>query len=256
MKYVEQQCFFGDLRYKHLNGDTLESPMPIANKMESLLETAAQRRKLVLDRLRRSAGQPVVDTTHEIAEKDMQNMCNDWFWDVDSWMNEDNLPIYHDLRWRKPNKAQQMAKKAWSTYKFHLAGSKFLLHKLIQLPIVAQCSANSSASAEQPASLMKCISDLQEHMKTDEYKTAVERSQRRANDHRRLSKQIWEASQWLSKGKVLSMKAQNGQFWELYKWEQELVEEYDGGKLERSLQNLVNQRAPIYRGIGASVQCS
>ena len=137
-----------------------------------------------------------------------------------------------------------------------MAGSKFLLHKLIQLPIIAQCSANPSDSAEQRASLMKCINDLHEHMKTAEYKAAVERSQKRANNHRRLSKQIWEASQRLAKGKVLSMKALNGQFWELNKWEQQLVEDYDGGKLERSLKSLLNQRAPIYRGIGASVQCN
>ena len=42
--------------------------------MEPLLETAAERRQLVLDRLRGSAAQPVVDTTHEIAEKDMKDM--------------------------------------------------------------------------------------------------------------------------------------------------------------------------------------
>ena len=148
--------------------------------MECLLDTAAEKRKLVLDRLRSSAAQPVVDTTHEIEEKDMQKMYNDWRWDVDSWMNEDKQSIHHNLRWYEPNKAQQMAKKAFNAYKFHLAGSKFLLHKLIQLPIIAQCSANPSDSAEQPASLMKCINDMRQHMQSAEYKKAVERSQKRA----------------------------------------------------------------------------
>ena len=145
-------------------------------RMEPLLETAAERRQLVLDRLRGSAAQPVVDTTHEIAEKDMKNMYYDWRWDVDSWMDEDNARIYHELREAsliQSLHAQKFAKKAFSAYMFHLAGSKFLLHKLIQLPILAQCSAEQPASAQLPASLMKFINDLQEHKNTPEYKAAV-----------------------------------------------------------------------------------
>ena len=150
--------------------------------MEPLLETAALRRQLVLDRLRGSAAQPVVDTTHEITDKDMKDMYNDWRWDVDSWMDEDKVRIYHLLRCTGRGwKAQQIAKKAFSAYMFDLAGSKFLLHKLIQLPILAQCSAEQPASAQLPACLMKCINDLQEHKKTPKYKAAVEHSQKRAN---------------------------------------------------------------------------
>ena len=134
-----------------------------------------------------------------------------------------------------------MALEAFDAYKSELAGSKFLLPKLIQLPIIAQCSAASSDSAEQPASLMKCISDFEEHVKTDEYKAAVERSQRRADDLRRLSRQIWDANWWLAKGKEVSMKAQQGQFWNLKKWEKKLVQEYDSGKLEVALKKRLDQ---------------
>ena len=79
------------------------------------------------------------------------------------------------------NAAQQMGKTCFSTYLFQLAGSKFLLRKLIQLPILAQCSAEPPASDEQPASLMKCMHDLQKHKKTPEYKEAFERAQKRAH---------------------------------------------------------------------------
>ena len=140
---------------------------------------------------------------------------------------------------------------AFDVYKSELAGSKFLLHKLIQLPIIAQCSAVPSDSAEQPASLMKCINDFQKYMKTHEYKAAAERSQRRADDLRRLSKQIWDASWWLAQGKEASMKAQQGQLWNLKKWEQNLVKEYDSGKLDIALKKLLDQQRPIYRSIGA-----
>ena len=157
-----------------------EQCLELGIKMEPLLETAALRRQLVLDRLRGSAAQPVVDTTHEITDKDMKDMYNDWRWDVDSWMDEDKVRIYHHLtRAGLLQQAQQIAKKAFRAYMFDLAGSKFLLHKLIQLPILAQCSAEQPASAQVPASLMNYMNDLQEHKQTPEYKAAVERSQKR-----------------------------------------------------------------------------
>ena len=48
------------------------------------------------------------------------------------------------------------------------------------------------------------------------------------------------------------MRAQMGEYYNLQEWEQKLVEEYDGGKLERSLKQLLEQRIPNYKGIGAS----
>ena len=247
MQFLEEQCF------KSASGGTLKNPMPFGIKMERLLETAAKRRKLKLEHLRRSAAQPVPDLTHEIEEMDMQIMYNEWLWDMDAWMNEENRKTFHDLGWkkRKPVEAQQMAVEAFDVYKSELAGSKFLLHKLIQLPIIAQCSAAPSDSAELPASLMKCINDWQEHKKTDEYKAAVERSQRRAEDLSYLSKRIWHANWLLAKGKEASMLAQQGQFRNLEKWQKKLVKEYDSGRLEISLKKLLDKQTPIYRTIGA-----
>ena len=74
MQFIQEQCFFGDMCVKKPNGDNLESPVPFSIKMEWLLETAAERRRLLLNRLRRSAAQPVVDAIHEIEENDMQSM--------------------------------------------------------------------------------------------------------------------------------------------------------------------------------------
>ena len=74
MQFIQEQCFFGDMCVKKPNGDNLESPVPFSIKMEWLLETAAERRRLLLNRLRRSAAQPVVDAIHEIEENDMRSM--------------------------------------------------------------------------------------------------------------------------------------------------------------------------------------
>ena len=115
--------------------------------------------------------------------------------------------------------------------------------------------------AEPPAALyslgralMKCVSDLQEHKKSDTYKAAVERSKKRASDDSRLSKQIWEKTKVLSKAKALSKKAAEGHLYNLSSEEQQLVEDYDCGRLGKSLRSLVAQRAPVYRGVGASVE--
>ena len=257
MKFLEEQCFLRDLCYKgDLYGDSLEEPVPHSVKMECLLETAAKRRKRVLERLRHSAAQPVFDMEHEIADKDMQNMYNDWRWDVNSWMNEEKRKIYNDLRWNRPEDASQFLKEAFDMYLLQLAGSKFLLDKVIQLPIIAQCNATPSDSAEQPASLMKCINELPVYMETDEYKASVRIAQKRTQDDRRLSEKIWKADWWLARGKEFSMRAQNGEDSQLQKWERKLANEYDDGKLERCLKDLLNQWTRRHRSFGASVQRS
>ena len=94
-------------------------------------------------------------------------------------MKSDNLPWYYDLLDRGQNqRAHQMAKGGFGTYCFHLSGKKYLLQMLLQLPILAQCSASEPELVEVPA-LTQWITDLQEHKQTPEYKAAVERSQKR-----------------------------------------------------------------------------
>ena len=171
-------------------------------------------------------------------------------------MSEKNLRIYYEHETAgRYNEAQKLGKRCFSTYKFHLAGSKFLLHKLIQLPILAQCNAWKGGAA-QPASLTKCIKDLEEHKKSREYMAAVERSKKRGDDHVRLSKQIWKETQTLAKATKLSKQAKEGHYCDLDATEQKLVEAYDCGRLELSLRQLVSLKTPTYRGVGAAVQCS
>ena len=74
-EFIEAECFRGTLCYRTPYGDWLDKPVPLAVKMESLLEKAAEKRRHVLNKLRRSAVQPVVNTTYEIAEHDMVDMC-------------------------------------------------------------------------------------------------------------------------------------------------------------------------------------
>ena len=53
MNFIEGECFFGDLGFENSNGDSVSTPIALQVKMEGLLESAAERRQLVLDGLRR-----------------------------------------------------------------------------------------------------------------------------------------------------------------------------------------------------------
>ena len=101
---------------------------------------------------------------------------------------------------------------------------------------------------------MTLIEDMRVHMESDQYKAAVEKSRKKAKDHQRLSKQICNVQWHVGKGKELSQRANDGDWKKLKPWEQELVEKYDTGRLGKDLQALLDQKTPIYRGVGVSVQ--
>ena len=110
---------------------------------------------------------------------------------------------------------------------------------LLQLPILAQCSAANPEPAEISA-LTKWMTDLQRVKQTQEYKDAVRKSKPAlSRNHRRLSLQIWEASRELTEAKALSKK---GLWDDLTQEEQSLVEAYDSGRLDRRMQNLISER--------------
>ena len=259
MRFVAEKCFHGDLCHKNAYGEDLEKPMTLSSKMEILLEVAAERRKTFLKNRRWSgAAQPAPDMMHTIPEEDMRSMWNEWRKDVDSWMNRKNRKTYHDLAYHdKWHQAERMRKSFFNVYVHYLAGHRFLLHKLIQLPIIAQCNGTSSDSAEQPASIVAWIEEFGAHKESPEYNAAVAASQKKADTHKRLSKQICEAQWMVSRGKALSDRAKNGEWEQLDEDQQVLVEQYDGGKLERELKNLLHEaevRPQRYKGFGVTKQ--
>ena len=179
---------------------------------------------------------------------------NDWRADVESWMKEEKLPSYYLFLERAANgekvcyqKAHCMVRSGFSSYCHHLAGCKYLLHMLLQLPILAQCSAANPERAEIPA-LTKWITDLQRQKQTKEYNDAVRESKPALTTiYCRLSLQIREASRKLSKAKALSRKRNKGLRDDLTQEEQCLVEAYDSGRLDRRMQNLISQQTPSYK---------
>ena len=84
------------------------------------------------------------------------------------------------------------SKKPLSTFLFQLSGCKFLLHKLIELPIIAQIPSNS---VERPVAtvLMELLNSYEKHKTTSQYQEAVRRSQHHQKFQKRLSHECWWA---------------------------------------------------------------
>ena len=131
-------------------------------------------------------------------------MFNNWRKDVGEWMHEHNRKEYeylksgdkksseHALGKRASKSAHDLGKKAFNKYLFQLCGDKFLLRKLIQLPLVHD--PNSAAPPMTPqqfaTSLASFIRDLHAHYDDKEYKEAANKTPRCSQQFLQLTKQI------------------------------------------------------------------
>ena len=111
--------------------------MPLAAKMERLLETANQQRQIQLDKLR-------LPSNEKLDEDIMKQMYNDWRSQPWNWMETASYNEWEALKESGKNQAaHQFAKRRFSTFLFQLSGSNFLL-------LVQQLSVTSGSGA-QPA---------------------------------------------------------------------------------------------------------
>ena len=176
-----------------------------------------------------------------------------------AWMKDTNIDMYWKEKWKDPKSAHKWAHSAFHTFTHHLSGQKYLLHMLVKLPILAQCTTSCHLKRTEVPALEKWIEDLQRHKQTEAYKNAVKVSQPAASlNHKSLSRQIWDTHRRLSKGKELAEKRDSGDTkWDDFtKTEQELLEAYDTKKLEKKLRDFMSQKTPPekrYKGAAASV---
>ena len=184
MEYILTDCIWGDLLY---NDRDAETTMPLSRKMENLLEAVHKRRQLLLRDLLTD------DSSHYIAYTDMKNMFNNWRKDVGEWMHEHNRKEYEYLKsGDKKSSAHALGKRAFNKYLFQLCGDKFLLQKLIQLPLVRDpnSAAPPMTSQQFATSLAKFISDLHAHYDEPRYKAAAKKTRRCSDEFLHLTKRI------------------------------------------------------------------
>ena len=72
--FIHRHCFQEDLLWKNSSGDWLDHKMPLALKMETLFETAWQRRALALEHINGNSNVAVTDHTYELSSEQMQEL--------------------------------------------------------------------------------------------------------------------------------------------------------------------------------------
>ena len=183
---------------------------------------------------------------------------------MNAWMKDKNVKEYKKVKRRHRQSAHLWGRSAFNTYIHHLAGQRFLVQMLVKLPIIAQCSDPNPNRREVPA-LDKWMEDLRQHKQSDDYKNAVKMSEQNDRDNKRyrLSRKIWEANRRLWRVKRLAAERASwdedlaGKKWdELEETERELLEKYDGGKLQDELRDLMSQKTPPekrYKGVATAL---
>ena len=234
--------------------------VPIASKMEVMLGTVLEQRKLHIDRLT-AAGDPRVPPWRQrdglarlkFTSEDMKEIMNSWRLDVESWMHPSKLAVYHDSpKWH------QIGKSAFSVFLQHLSGCKFLLRRLIALPLLAEgAGAAQSGAVEEPEILRELTQEWTVYKNSEEHQKAMQKSQPRYKQER-LSKRLCEAETWYKQGAKLSRMVldKSVEFLDLTRDERQMVEDYDCRRSARILDGLLKEKmeAQPYRGAGVVLQ--
>ena len=170
----------------------------------------------------------------------MTTIINQWRDDAHSYMNEDGL---RKLKQMKPQRAFQRRRSVFSTYWFHVSGCKWLMHQLLRFPVVCDPTQAPSSSAQRPA-WNQLLCKFEEHKKSAQYCKAVEDSQRKGDDHVRLSERMCRARFDHERGKTFSFRIlhENLNFHSLSPSDQELVEDYDARRSAKKVQELIEEK--------------
>ena len=147
--------------------------------------------------------------------------------------------------------------------KFQLSGCKFLLHKLIELPIISSSLPNSphgSYHIPEIADVLKELMDAYEdHLATPQYAKAFLLSKQHQAGQLSLNQKVWWAQYNYSQGRKLSCLIRDTDitFYDLAPWKQKLVEEFDSRRSAKALDRALHQKAFMQqpdRGAGTEVQ--
>ena len=155
--------------------------------MEVLLQKTIERRSMHIEhvmekddaRVRGLTKREVLNSLH-FSHADMTTVMNAWRYDHQSWMKEETQ---NELWFFNKHKDWHgLEKRAFSAYLHQISGNKFLLHELIELPLIILNRGGpseeepSTGGREQIRGLCakttpaRLIQKWKEHKKSDEYK--------------------------------------------------------------------------------------
>ena len=264
MKYITETCFFGSLLTLDVYGEDIDTPVPLSVKMEELLRAARRQRELHIQRLRRQHPGENFPHHRKMDNDDMKEICNTWRRDVQSWMRKSTLAKHEEMERRgHMQDAHQLGKSSFSTYLFQLSGCKFLVHKLIELPIISSNSPNSPHDSYHVPEIADVLNEFidayEDHLTTPQYAKAFLLSKQHQAGQLSLNQKVWWAQYNYSQGRKLSclIRDTNINFNDLAPWKQKLVEEFDTRRSAKALDRALEQKAfrqQPYRGAGTEVQ--
>ena len=139
-------------------------------------------------------------------ELDMMTIYNTWRADVHSYMKGTTLAAHATM---SRQEGHQLTKKTHGTYLFHLSGCKWLLRQFLRLPVVYGSTHTPTSSAARPV-WHHLLSAFEVHTNSAQYRKAVEHSQRKGQNHVRLSHRIWWARHNHEEGKTSLSKSAPG----------------------------------------------
>ena len=107
--YITECCFFGNLLTLNPFGQVVDKPVPLAVKMEELLEAAQRQRELHFERLQNCW---VTREDRSMTGADMEEIHNAWGKDVRSWMQDSTLETYEaHMRSGRTHETHKLGKK-------------------------------------------------------------------------------------------------------------------------------------------------
>ena len=216
-------------------------PWSSAHKMEMLLESMLEQRKMHITRLVANGDARVTKKSDEryavlynlqFTEPDMRCIMNAWQLNVDTWMKPENIGTLkkHEHMWLR-----------------HLCGCKFLLRQLIALPILCPKAGVNDWVLSELSKNWATFKDTPDHKK------AVQRSQKSTQD--KLSIHLYEAQAWNKLGFKLSLKVQS----EVVNWWHDLsytvreaAQDFESRRSAKRLDLLLKEKEKTqpYRGAG------
>jgi hypothetical protein len=263
-KYITETCLFGSLLTLDVYGEDIDTPVPLSVKMEELFRAAENQRELQVQRLRRKHPGDNFPHHWRMDDDDMKEIYNTWRKDVQSWMRGSTLAMHEEMERRGLwQDAHQLGKSSFSTYLFQLSGCKFLVHILIQLPIISSSLPNSPHDSYHIPEIADILNELidayEDHLSTPQYAKARLLSKQHQAGQLRLSQKVWWAQYNYSQGRKLSCLIRDADinFYDLAPWKQKLVEEFDSRRSAKALDRALHQKAFMqqpYRGAGTEVQ--
>ena len=241
--FIHNEMFFDKLCYVNKYGHRLKTPLSIAEKMETMLEIAEKMRAQAVKKINKKAEQPL--RRHQVlTEQQMSTVMNNWKHNVKSWMHKDNLPRYKRLKEINKKAARTMIQSSHRTHVFHVAGCPWMLRNFIKVGIVTQSSKNRAKV------LLNLLESFREYQDSNEYKEAVQKSQKKNADKRRLSSRIWVASRQVERGRMASLRAKKEGEWKLMSdSEQQLAHEFDTYILQDALYRLMEAKDSTSRDL-------